>query len=171
MTSKNIDIDEAERFVSDLVGEYAWFVRLGESRILRLEFGEPHLTVHAPQGKTMPRETPRLLRRRIVVPSGRRSLFIEDGLWTVEAGGLKCGRDDMDPDKTMPCLEILSGQKVDLVRICRDTKALCMQFDLGGLLKVESHNDFAENSSWIMFCADGYNISQNLGDVFVIDKS
>ena len=96
--------------MSGPVGEHAWFVRLGESRIVRFEFGEPHLTVHAPQGTTMTRETLRLLRRRIVVPSGRRGLFVEDGLWTVGAGGLKRGRDDLDPAKTMPCLEILSGQ-------------------------------------------------------------
>ncbi len=45
MKSVGVSLDRANELFSTLAGQYVWFVRCSEGRILRMEFGEPYLSV------------------------------------------------------------------------------------------------------------------------------
>lgn len=168
MKREEISVDRAESLISQIEGNYVWFVRMGEGRILRMEFGDPHLVMHDIQGGgpgsvfSQP--------RRIAEPSGKWSLFIEDGSWSIQAGGLSCCRDDgRETDKA--CLAALSGQRVEEARISPDTMVAVLKFDLGAVLSIEFGIDFADNSSWILFSVEGWNVSHNSQNGFDVEQN
>lgn len=168
MTGEEIlTTEQAFETVSCLVGEYVWFSRCIHDGLLRMEFGEPHLTVHGPK-KPSPQVSESVmlaLHRRIVVPTGRWSLFVEDGLWSVEAGGLSCGRSDLDKKKVETCLGLLDGQKLTSIVVGNRTANLDIHFDLSGRLKVVDDPETDSNSQWMLFFDDkilSYNRDGNI---------
>lgn len=167
MTREEISIRHAESLISQISGQYVWSVRAGEGRILRMEFGEPHLNVHDIKSGG-PDQAPHRL-RRIVEPSGRWSLFVEDGAWSIQQDSLTCERDDVkETDKA--CLAALSGQRVEEVHIIPDTMIVLIKFDLGAVLNIAFEIDFEDNSSWILFCADGWNVSHSSQYGFDVER-
>lgn len=167
MMREEISADQAERLVSQIVGQYVWSVRIGEDRVLMMEFGDPYLVVHPIQGGKP--GSAFFHPRRFVGPSGAWSLFVEDGSWSIQAGGLVCRRDEgSETDKA--CLAALSGQRVEKVQISPDTMAARVEFDLGGVLDIVFVTDFEENSSWIMFCAEGWNVSHSSQNSFDVER-
>lgn len=167
---KEIDLVETEAILSKLIGEHCWFVRLGEDRILRMEFGQPHLTFHGPQSLPGTGGTrPSVLQRRVVQPVGQWSLFVEDGLWTVEAGQSACGRDDEDRGEVDRCLTFLSGQRAQEVVIDPQDGSLRLSFDLGGTLRIEFQVDSASSSSWMLFFGEDKSLAQVSRDGFDVE--
>ncbi len=136
-------------------GEYVWFVRCVEYGILRLDFGAPHLSIREPA--SIAGDSPRVsaaLQRRLVVPTGKWHLFIEYGLWSVEAGGFRCSRTD-DPCDTK-ALGQLEGQKLTSVRYVPEAGEWVFDFDLSGKLSIGCPKSSPEGESqWILFFEDG----------------
>ena len=154
---RKIEVHQAMSIVSELIGQYTWFVRCAEDGILRLEFGDPHLTI---QGPMEPRHDGsealrRVLSRRVVVPTGQWSLFIEDGLWSVEAGGLICSRADPHKGKTETCLNLLSGQKPTSVAIGKNGVGLSVEFDLLGKLNIFDDLNGDNPCQWMLYFRNG----------------
>ncbi len=161
MTQRQITTKEACDLFIPLIGEYVWFVRCVESRILRMEFGKPHLVVQGPRNVSTSVDKPAnpALSRRVVVPTGQWSLFVDDGLWSVEALDLKCGRFDSDQSEIDLCLSRLSGQKLITAAVSKDIYTLVMKFDISGSLNIQFNCDFKESSQWILFAEDEWNLS------------
>jgi hypothetical protein len=159
--SRTITPIKAAELIASLAGEYTWWVRCAEYRILRMEFGTPHLRVQGPgfPAALANDKVKTALNRRIVVPTGKWSLFIEDGLWRVEAGGPACDRLNSNAPEIDLCLDSLSGQKVTSVSISEETGSLAISFDLGGFLEIHANADFDDGNQWILFRDDGLNIA------------
>ena len=154
---RKIEQHQALGMLSELIGQYAWFVRCAEDGILRLEFGDPHLTIQGPkepryEGSEAVR---RALNRRVVVPTGQWSLFVEDGLWNVEADGLTCSRADRDKVRIETCLSVLSGQKPTSIAIGKDGVGLSVEFDLSGKLSILDELEGDELCQWMLYSKDG----------------
>ena len=161
MKSVGVSLVRAHELFSAVTGQYVWFVRCSEGRILRMEFGEPYLSVQKlDEPSISSSETVNFIaNRRLVVPVGQWSLFIEDGLWCVNAGGLSCNRTDPDMQRFDVCLGRLSGQKLSSAIICHKSSTLHLSFDLGAAVQVEFHVDFEDNCQWILFSKDRWNLA------------
>ncbi len=169
---RQVIAEEARNLFAPLIGEYVWFVRCGESRILRMEFGKPHLVVQGPINGSTSVDKPvnPALSRRVVVPTGQWSLFIDDGLWSVEAFDLKCSRFDPDQSEVDLCLSRLSGQKLITADVSQDIYSLNMKFDISGFLYVQFKPGSQESSQWILFSEDGWNMSYNSDGTIDIEQ-
>ena len=98
----------AVQLFDEVKDEYVWNVQNISDSILSLQFGLPHLDVREPRPSSirpdMSAKVARLYRRRLVTLHGQWNLFVEDGLWRVQADGLNCARHDTDLSKVELCL-------------------------------------------------------------------
>ena len=147
----SITVDQAQSLVDKMIGEYIWGVRLGEDRILQAEFGQPYLRVQPSPLAAIGENPAALETRRLVMPTGRWTLFIEDGWWTASAAGAQSDRGKVDNQTEAKCLTSLSGQTLISVSLSDNDISLTMTFDLGGVLTVRFQSDFADNDQWMMF--------------------
>ena len=169
-SQSNLDIAQAIDILSRIVGEYVWFVRCVEDRILRLEFGNQHLVIHEPRNTSSTSEAVRtVLNQRVVVPAGRWSLFIEDGIWHVQTSTRKCSRLDTDKVGIDKCLRQLEGQKLLSTEYISATRDWVFNFDISGVLVIKDHLEFEENAQWIMFFEDGGNLSYVNSSNIILD--
>ncbi|MGO9673132.1 MAG: hypothetical protein ACLPSF_03010 [Methylocella sp.] len=150
-----LTIDQAVEILSSLRGEYVWFVRSGDYGVLRLDFGNPHLTVREPSPTAGKSERLAIaLQRRLVVPAGKWHLFIEFGLWSVEAGGFRCSRLDGQFDER--AFGQLDGQKLISVAYTPESAEWVFRFDLSGVLSVRCrHLDAERYDQWMLFFENG----------------
>lgn len=157
---KKINAAQTNEIWAEIIGQYAWFVRCDESRILRMEFGAPHLSVQGPQGGLQPgRKSNPALSRRVVIPTGQWSLFVEDGNWEISTDIGNCSRNGSDPSFIDACLNRLSGQRLDSAQVRTQDVVLTLEFDLSAKLTIQIARDYEENSQWIVFFEDGSNLS------------
>lgn len=81
-------------------------------------------------------------------PTGRWTLFVEDGCWTVETGDLRCERCDTDLAAIARCLSHLDGQRLRAVRVSGEDPSLVLEFDLAGSLRIGWNVDIEGNDQW-----------------------
>lgn len=170
-TQKSIDVAAAHQMFAAVAGEYCWFVRLSEDRVLRMEFGDPYLDVQGPRldGPPLTETVGRVLRRRIVTPTGTSSLFVEHGLWQVESHGLRCRRSDEDSDGAERALSCLSGQRLSEVRIEVSDNILVLHFDLGGRLEIDHDHSSEGGSQWILFFKHSQVLAHDTAEGLVVE--
>ena len=151
-----VSLEHADRLLASMIGELAWAARCVDDNILRVEFGDPHLMIHEP--RIIPDPQSQLTRnapmRRVVVAAGRWSLFVEDGLWRVDAAGMQASRFDMDKCRIERCLGSLSGQRLTSVKVFDGERSLSMGFDLAGELTIDFNLDLKGNSQWFVYAED-----------------
>jgi hypothetical protein len=169
-TESKLKVDEAIEIVSAAIGEYAWLVKCADDRILRAEFGPPHLKVHGPwKPDSAGEEIPEALTRRLVIPTGRWSLFVESGLWSAKTRGLRCDRFTPDQRLIDKCLSRLDGQKLVSVAYERQAYNWLFKFDLSGELSIGYLNN-PGFPQWTMFFEDGGNLSYDAPDRIVLKR-
>lgn len=158
---KSLMVPEALRRLDALVGEYAWWVHKGADDVLSLEFGHPHLVVHEPikPAQDSSRTVVDVLGRRLVEPTGKWRLFIEDGDWAVVTKSYGTRRFDTDHVRADAALRQLDSQKLASVDYLYATNTWHFRFDLGGSLTIDRStlvdNARSEESVWVLFCEDG----------------
>lgn len=154
---RTVDIATAHEMFATVVGEYVWFVRISEDRVLRMEFGDPYLNIREPRLGRQPstEAVERTLRCRIATPTGTSSMFVEHGLWRVESHGLDCSRSDDELGGAERILRCLSGQKLSEIQIKRHDKILILLFDLGGRLEIDGDVNSEDGNQWILFFKQG----------------
>ena len=138
--------DRARMILGSLIGEPVWGVRSGEDRVLQAEFGQPYLRTEGAPGALADASTGRLMS-----PAGRWTLFVENGAWSVEAGGLTCRRAETGAMEAR-ALNALSGQMLTHVAVDGDDVGLAMTFDLSGTLSVRSIEGSDDGCQWMLFC-------------------
>ena len=150
---RKVDLGQCNDILSQIVGEYVWFVRCVEDDILRMEFGAPYLTIQGPRNIQRPvGEVPNHpFDRRVVVPTGKWSLFVEDGFWHAEANGISCSRRDTDRSSTDLCLNALSGQQVKKAFSPGGECGLDLEFDLSGKLRILNDVSADATCQWMLF--------------------
>jgi hypothetical protein len=142
-------------------GEYVWWVRRGADDVLRLEFGNPHLVVHEPMplSQDASRTVIDVLGRRLVEPTGKWHLFVEDGDWAVVTKSCGTRRFDTDHARADAALRQLDGQRLTSVDYLHGTKSWHLRFDLGGSLTINrctpADNARSAESVWTLFSEDG----------------
>lgn len=117
-TETKLKIEQAIDIIHSMIGEYVWSARCDEYRVLRLDFGMPHLRVREPQ--YIPEANAAVqavLSRILIIPTGKWHLFVETGCWNVRVGEFEVSRRDADRT-TDQCLSYLDGQKLVSVE-CR----------------------------------------------------
>ena len=167
---QKLTIGEATSAFTPLVGQYAWWIRCTDYRVLQVEFGDPHLRVQGPWSvEPLEAERPRsVANRRLVLPTGTWSLFVEHGLWTVDALGLTCSRSLSTQDEIDLCLSRLDGQRLTSARIKDRSSILHLEFDLEASLSVALSPDLDDDDQWTLFRHRGPSISyQTSGDIEV----
>jgi hypothetical protein len=122
-----------------IIGEIAWCVARGHGSFLRLEFGQPHLSVREPiaAGAEASSKVRRELARRKVFVLGDFTLWLEYGDWSLHttAGALDS---NMSPSRLRDqCLRDLEGQKLLSVEKTGDDNSLLLTFDLGATLVIK----------------------------------
>ena len=159
-----LNIDQAVEILSSLRDEFVWFVRCGEYGVLRRDFGDPHLSVREPSSTAGKSERVAIaLQRRLVTPAGKWHLFIEYGLWSVEAGGFRCNRADEQFDAR--AFNQLDGQKLISVAYAPESAEWVFRFDLSGMLSIRGQQLEAEqDAQWMLF-------SENGGCLYCEDKN
>ena len=159
-----LSIDQAVEILSSLRDEFVWFVRCGEYGVLRRDFGDPHLSVREPSSTAGKSERVAIaLQRRLVTPAGKWHLFIEYGLWSVEAGGFRCNRADEQFDAR--AFNQLDGQKLISVAYAPESAEWVFRFDLSGMLSIRGQQLEAEqDAQWMLF-------SENGGCLYCEDKN
>lgn len=128
--------EEVSAAFSPLLGTPCWNVRVGHGSFLTLEFGEPHLEIHAPRPPN-PSHTPRmqkLFARRRVYVHGEWHLWIYCCDWRVTAHGEPVGDSDSDEDMERAARE-LDGQALVEVEHDPASGGWSFVFDLGGRLE------------------------------------
>ena len=170
-TERKMGRDEADRLLSGMVGEYVWLVRCVEDNVLRMEFGEPHLKVDdLRKYRDHAEETvEKFFNRRLVIPTGRWSLFIEDGFWEVEANGSRANRSESSNVNMTRCLNSLSGQQVTAVDIARENFVLSLDFDIRGKVNVSFTDEPDPGTQWMMFLENSSIIACNGKESFTIE--
>jgi len=163
---KKAVVSKALTLFSELKGEYVWFVRVGADNILRMDFGSPHLTIREPiqQVPNSAQAAIDALERRMVIPTGKWHLFIEDGNWSVRTKHYVTDRRDQNAKTVEATLRHLDGQKLVSVDYVDNSDAWHFLFDLGGSLRIEPSSSLEENGSaeecqWTLFYADGNYVS------------
>lgn len=157
-------VSEALKLLSAMVGEYVWFVRRSAYSVLRMDFGSPHLKIREPAHHA-PNSTQAVidaLERRMVIPTGKWHLFIEDGDWSVKTRFRSASRSDVSVDMVDAALRQLDGQR--LVNVSYVNDGWHFEFDLGGSLDIGRSASpgklaWTEESEWILFYEDGNNVS------------
>ncbi len=151
--------DQAIQIFSGIYGQLVWLVRCEDFGILRLEFGAPHLRVHAPitrQRKSQDGSS-LLITSRLAQPEGRWHLFVEAGHWRVEAGGYACARTDELPLEQRAFI-FLNGQKLTSVAYAAASGEWLFDFEFGGRLSIKAPPPDPEPdppSQWILFFEAG----------------
>lgn len=161
MNSRRVSSDWADSILKTLIGQYVWGLRCVADRILQIEFGEPYLSVQQLQGSSEPpsEAVEFVSNRRLVMPKGQWSLFIEDGLWSMDVVKFSCNRSESCSDHLGRCLDGLSGQKVVSATAKKSNNNLEICFDLSGRLSISKNVDFKENDQWILFSKDMWNLA------------
>jgi hypothetical protein len=151
----NLNINQAVEFLSSLRGEYVWFVRSDEYGILRLDFGNPHLSIREPNPiANSSKNVADALQRRLVIPTGKWHLFVESGLWSIEAGGFHGARTDQQIDPKV--FGQLEGQKLTSVEYLPDACEWIFKFDLSGTLSIKAPvSEDGGDSQWVLFFENG----------------
>jgi len=153
-------VSEALRHLRAAVGEYVWGVQKGADYTLMLEFGSPHLFVREPArlGPDAGQITIDVLGRRMVAPTGKWHLFIDDGEWSVFTKSHSTRRFDTDRTRVDAALRQLDGQKLASVDYLEDAHTWRFNFDLDGSLIIARSSpaeaDWNEQSAWVLFYED-----------------
>jgi hypothetical protein len=164
-----LNMDQAVESLSSLRGKYVWSVRCGEYGVLRLDFGSPHLLVREPSPTAGKSERLAIvLQRRLVIPTGEWHLFIEAGLWSVEAGGFRCNR--LDEQFDTRAFDQLDGQKLVSVAYAPASAGWLFTFDLSGTLLIqEQHLEEDEDTQWTLLFERGGSLSCEAGNQFFLE--
>jgi len=158
---QKLAVSAALRRLATVVGEYVWWVRRGADDVLRLEFGNPHLVIHEPMqlSQFASRTVIDVLGRRMVEPTGKWHLFVEDGDWAVVTKSCGTRRFDTDHVRADAALRQLDGQKLTSVDYIYGMNSWHLQFDLGGSVTINrstpADNARNEESVWALFYEDG----------------
>ncbi|MGZ5904882.1 MAG: hypothetical protein ACXWKQ_06005 [Reyranella sp.] len=154
-------VSEGLQRLRRVVGEYVWGVRRGADDVLKLEFGPPHLVIQEPLrlAQDATRTVVDVLGRRVVEPTGKWHLFVEDGDWAVVTGSRGTRRFDTDPARADAALRQLDGQRLTSVDYLPGTRSWHLRFDLGGSLAINRATPLDEarsaESVWILFSEGG----------------
>jgi hypothetical protein len=172
MPSK-LNVSQAVETLLPIIGEYVWFVRCVDDRVLRLEFGAPHLIVREPMhtASTYPIVVELLSNRRLVIPTGKWSLFVGDGLWSVETLNHRCDRLTPDKSEIDKCLNQLEGQKLLSVECMPPTYDWVFKFDLLGTLAIKFHRDLESDTQWTMFFEAGGHLAYVGPDDVILEEA
>ena len=166
-----LTLDQTLDILFSLRGKYVWSVRCGEYGVLRLDFGSPHLSVREPSPTTGKSWRLALaLQRRLVIPTGEWHLFVEAGLWSVEAGGVRCSRTDQQFDTR--AFNQLDGQKLISATYAPASAGWLFTFDLSGTLLIrEQHLEEDEDTQWTLFFERGGSLSCEAGNQFFLEEN
>lgn len=136
-----------------------------------MEFGDPYLYIRDPFEPVIGASDAAnaALTRRVVLPTGRWSLVVEDGLWAIEMDGLTCNKETDDYSICEKCMSLLSGQKVESIDIFAKKFSLVILFDLGGKLFVEYNEDYEENTQWYISEQSGRTVSRRFDSSFIFE--
>jgi hypothetical protein len=144
-------------FLSAIHDAPCWGVRSEMDDVLVIEFGAPFLTIREPSA--LPPDaspaTRKVLERRIVIPTGRWHLFVEDGVWRIAAGGSTCARSETDAAKQATCFAQLNGQRLTRFAWSPADRLWRLDFDLGGSLTIAEPAGEAPQDQWSVFREDG----------------
>jgi hypothetical protein len=89
-----------------------------------------------------------------VIPAGKWHLFIEFGLWSIAAGGIRCSRVDEQFDKR--AFNQLDGQKLISVAYAPESAEWIFRFDLSGMLSIKDrHLETEQDAQWMIFFENG----------------
>ena len=142
---------------------HCWGVR-AQTGVLHLDFGLPFLRIREPRGA--PPDTTaaatRISQRRLVIPTGRWHLFVEDGNWRVTTMGLTCARTDTDVANQPQCLGLLNGQKLTGVAWNRTDANWEFTFDLGALMTIAAPRLSTQgptSDQWTLLCEGQYSLT------------
>ncbi len=167
---EKLDTNKAAEMLSAMHGQYVWSVRCGEYGVLRLDFGDPHLTVRGPYSTAG--KSGRLalaLQRRLVIPTGEWHLFVEGGLWSIEAGGLRCSRTDQQFDTR--AFDQLDGQKLISADYDPASAGWLFTFDLSATLLIrERRLQEDDDTQWTLFFKEGGSLSCEAGNQFFLEQ-
>lgn len=164
-----LDTNKAAEMLSAMHGQYVWSVCCDEYGVLRLDFGSPHLSVREPSPTAGKSERLAIvLQRRLVIPTGEWHLFVEAGLWSVEAGGFGCNR--LDEQFDTRAFDQLDGQKLVSVAYAPASAGWLFTFDLSGTLLIrEQHLEEDEDTQWTLFFERGGSLSCEAGNQFFLE--
>lgn len=153
-TTTKQSANRAIEIFSRIYGQHVWSVRCEDHGVLRLDFGAPHLLIRDPVALPLKSRDARPFIRRIALPTGHWHMFVEGGLWRVEAGGFACARGDETPE--CRAFAHLDGQKLISVAYTRAADEWQFDFDLGGRLSIKPQPPAPEPlSQWILFFEAG----------------
>jgi hypothetical protein len=153
-------VSKALRHLRAAIGEYVWGVQKGADDTLMLELGSPHLFVREPArlGHDAGQITIDVLGRRMVVPTGKWHLFIDDGEWSAFTKFHSTRRFDADRSRVDATLRQLDGQKLTNVEYLENIRTWRFSFDLDGTLLIARSSpaepEWNEQSTWVLFYED-----------------
>lgn len=160
---------KALKLLLEMKSELVWFVRRSTDRVLRMDFGRPHLKVrepnlHKPENSQAVIDA---LERRLVVPAGQWHLFVAEGGWSVNTTFYACGRYDANIENIDATLAQLDGQR--LVNVSQsDGPSWILEFDLGGSLHLSPPKPLGEGPVddkvlWTLFYENANYVSYTMG--------
>jgi len=173
-TPSKISVQNALGQFPPIYSHYAWWVRSVEDDILRMEFGDPYLRIREPRPDADAVEGVLALNRarRLVIPTGIWSLFVADGLWTVNATGLSSSRGDKNATNLRRTLSQLDGQRLTDVQFIEEADEWIFKFDLAGELIIRSDASLPDAWQWTLFLKSGSRVSYyNKSDVRLTEAS
>lgn len=169
-----IDRADAIERLSILTDHHAWWSRIVEDGVLRVEFGPPRLSIRQ---DLVPARTsaPTSFERRVVHPEGRWSLFVGTGLWRIEQGDAIIERSQVRADTFATygrrSLCALDGQTWAAARWRCDEWQF--DFDLGSTISIAADPTEDENEplteQWTLFSASGGSITCTAAGRIVVE--
>jgi hypothetical protein len=157
-------METPEEFLAPLVGKIAFSLKQSHGSFFFIEFGDPRLKIREPiEPRPEASEASKIsMRRRRVHVIGTWSFFVKACNWTLTNEQRSVGRADAPADME-DVFRGVEGQYLVSARVVEETKALTLDFDLGGCLRLWPRSDQGldfdpGDDQWRLHFSDGTSV-------------
>jgi len=148
-------MDVIEKSFAPVFGQYCWGLHYDAHLNLIMNFGDPFLEVHE-LGERGPATQAEFDKRRSVSARGKWILWIFRSQWNVVCQEKIFASSSSPMARRRRAIALLSGQKLQSVKVGRDTGWTCFGFDLVCRLEVGPPPEEGDEELWLLYKPSGY---------------